>query len=377
MKKLLIGVVALLVLAVPGSTFAAQFQREEVYTLEKSDRINEDLYAAGERVTLSGTVNGDAFIASGIVIVDGAVQQDLFAAGGNITISGTIGDDVRMAGGSIVVSGTVRGDLFVAGGEVHITSNGSVEGDLVSAGGSVIINGLVKGNVRVSGGEVVLNNQIDGNVRAASGDVTLGSSAFIRGDFDYYSRNEATIMDGARVGGTTLFHKSGIQRGSGKILAGLLGFWFFLKFLMMIVISVLAVYVFRRLTSKVLDRAIAAPGRDFLTGFILLFLVPITAILLCITLVGIPVAILGVLMYVVYLLLTGFLTPVIIGSYINKLITKRPALEMNWKTIVYGILATFILGIIPFVGGLIWFIIYLIVFGALARTWYERVWKNL
>jgi cytoskeletal protein CcmA (bactofilin family) len=375
MKKILIGALALLVLA-PVGVSAAQFHKEEIYTLGRGEQVNEDVYATGERTTISGVVNGDVFVGSGTVVIDGGIQQDLFAAGGDITVSGTVGDDVRMAGGSITVSGTIKGDLFMAGGQIEILPSGSVEGDVVAAGGSLIIDGLVKGTVRVAGGEVRLNSQIDGDVNAATGELTLGSSALIGGDLTYRSKQEATIDDGARVVGSTFYRKARSHDG-GRALAGLLGIWFVLKLLMVIITSFLLVYALRRITRHVVDKAITEPGKDALTGFILLFLVPILLIILCVTIVGIPIAIFLGFLYGAYLIMSGLLMTVVVGSYINKLITKSETIEMNWKTIFYGIVATYLLFFIPFLGWIACFVIYLIIFGALARTWYERVWKRV
>lgn len=58
-------------------------------------------FAAGEGVTISGTINGDVFVFGGKTYIDGTVNGDVLAAGGQVTIDGPVSGNVRVAGGDI------------------------------------------------------------------------------------------------------------------------------------------------------------------------------------------------------------------------------------------------------------------------------------
>ena len=79
-------------------------------TIAADETIDDDLFIAGETVTIRGVINGDVYAAGGTVDIDGVVNGDVLAAGGMVTISGQIKDDVRVAGGQVTISNAIIGD---------------------------------------------------------------------------------------------------------------------------------------------------------------------------------------------------------------------------------------------------------------------------
>ena len=82
MSKVFFGILFtsfLFLILIPTFVFAQENLRsDEVATLEKDEVIDSDYFSTGEKVVLSGTVNGDAYIAGGNVIVDGVVNGEIF-----------------------------------------------------------------------------------------------------------------------------------------------------------------------------------------------------------------------------------------------------------------------------------------------------------
>ncbi|MEO0378072.1 MAG: polymer-forming cytoskeletal protein [Cyanobacteria bacterium P01_A01_bin.17] len=127
-----------------------QFQTGDQITVGAQEVIEDNFYAAGDRVTLDGTIKGN-----------------VFAKGDIVDLTGTIENDVYLAGETITIDGTVKGDAILAG--ELITINGSVEGDLVAAGQSIVVNGTVKDDARIAGESLLLmdNAQVTDDVIAA------------------------------------------------------------------------------------------------------------------------------------------------------------------------------------------------------------------
>lgn len=64
----------------PAWSLVSESDREVV--VPASEAIADDFYAAGETVTINGTVGGDAILAGEQLIINGAIEGDLIAASG-------------------------------------------------------------------------------------------------------------------------------------------------------------------------------------------------------------------------------------------------------------------------------------------------------
>jgi cytoskeletal protein CcmA (bactofilin family) len=86
-------------------------------TIAAHEIVNDDVYLAGERVRIDGTINGDAIVTGSEIIINGAVTGDILAAGRSIIINGKVNDDIRMAGQSIALESKAQigDDAMLAG----------------------------------------------------------------------------------------------------------------------------------------------------------------------------------------------------------------------------------------------------------------------
>jgi cytoskeletal protein CcmA (bactofilin family) len=371
MKKALYIAVAV-ALIVPLVGFAATVKGGKSYSLAKGETITDDLYAAGGNVTIAGNVMGDAVVSGGMVIVTGNIQQDVLIAGGNLSVLGPVGDDVRAAGGNITISAPVAGDVLAAGGQVVIASGADVGKDAVLAGGSITIDGHVKGKVDASGGEVTINGTVDGNVSIKSGRVILGEHAVINGSLSYQSLKQATIATGAVIKGQTNYQQlQGASRGQiarARIFGGIF------KVIMLFISAWVLHLIFRRRSTKVIARPIATFWWHLLWGFISIIIIPIAAVILMVTVVGIPLGIITLIGYFLLLALSWIITPVIIGSLVYMWWEKSRASgnttmvpRVNWETILLGVLVFTIVGYIPVIGWLVNCVFMLVAFGTLVK----------
>lgn len=86
--------------------------------------------AAGYEVTLGGTAENDAFLAGYSIGVNGAAQRDVFAAGQSITVNGTVGRDLYAAANTVTITGSVGGDVYVSAESVVIGDGAEIGGRL-------------------------------------------------------------------------------------------------------------------------------------------------------------------------------------------------------------------------------------------------------
>lgn len=86
--------------------------------------------AAGYEVTLGGTAENDAFLAGYSIGVNGAAQRDVFAAGQSITVNGTVGRDLYAAANTVTITGSVGGDVYISAENVIIGDGAEIGGRL-------------------------------------------------------------------------------------------------------------------------------------------------------------------------------------------------------------------------------------------------------
>ena len=99
-------------------------------------------------VTLSGTVENDAFIAGNSVSFTGDCARDLAAAGNTVDIRGNIERDLAAGGRSVVIGGHVGGDVVLAAEEITITDDAEI-GGTVRYNSSAKISAPIPSAVRI------------------------------------------------------------------------------------------------------------------------------------------------------------------------------------------------------------------------------------
>jgi len=364
-----------LLILLPFGVSAATFSAAEELTLREN--ITEDVYFAGANAFISGDVSGDILGAGGNVTVSGNADTDLMIVGGTIQTSGEVGDDLRIAGGNLTIGNSVKGDALVAGGRVFISPDMDIKGDAFFAGGQVIVNGNIGGDLEAYGGEIRIEGTILGNVKIWGEKVVIGKNAKISGNLSYKSPKEATIEEGSLVVGSVNYET--IQKGDyaekGKsVLGWIFGVGFFVKLLMVLATALVFLFVFKNLTKEYVETGLGSFWKEAGIGFLVLVATPIAAIILLITVLGIPFAILGILSYVIMIVVAKIFAGILLGSYVFKTLGKKSSYEVNWKTVVVGIILAILIALIPFIGWIVVGFFFLASLGAVASHWHKICW---
>ena len=361
MKTISKYVLIALVLVLPAMALALDFRSGENPSVTKKEKINNDVYMVGGSVNSVGEVNGDLPAFGGNVVINGEINGDVMSGGGNVSILADIDDDVRVGGGTIVIGGKIDGDLLAGGGQINIGGSG-ISGDVAVAGGNVRIDAPIKGNLFIAGGSVYINAPIEGNVRIQAETITLGSAAVLSGNLNYKAQKELIQEEGAVINGKIDFELTEKSRRavSWALLSGL-ALW---KFITLLVCSLLIGLGFRRYSKVLVDSALYKPVRGIGRGLITFISIPIISILLFVTMVGIPFGIAGIIGFVIFMIFTWIMTPIVLGNIMHKYFAKKEV-GVSWKTILSGVVVYSLLGLIPFVGGIIQILFSLVTLGAM------------
>ena len=248
-------------------------------------------------------------------------------------------DQVILHGQLIVPAGETVGAAVIFDGPARV--EGTVTEALVVFNGRVEITGTVRRDVVVFNGDVVVREgaQIGGNL------VTQGT---------------AEVEQGAEIGG----EQRSIATGTDWTDIGIAGrFAWWLAY----TISALILGLILLLAAPGLDRAIAWATRERMgasigVGIAAFILLPILAVLLLATIVGIPLG-MFLLLGLALLYTLGY----VVGAHaIGRMVFKEP--RSRFVAFLIGLGIVRLLGLIPFVGGLAWVLVTILGLGALVTA---------
>lgn len=187
------------------ATARAETTQSDLVLIRAEDVVAEDLFAAGERIQVSGTIQGDLVASSlGELRIDGTIEGDVNGVASRVVIAGVVEGSVRVAAAEVVVEGTIGDDLAVAGRSLNVANTGDVGRDLLVTVWSGEVNGEIGRNVTGIGRTLSIGGTVDQNVDVDVHRLLVGDTAHVAGDLRYRSDVEADIAPGADIAGSVL-----------------------------------------------------------------------------------------------------------------------------------------------------------------------------
>ncbi|MFC1978142.1 hypothetical protein ACFLWS_07795 [Chloroflexota bacterium] len=307
--------VMLATIFVTTPVLAAEIRGGDTITVASGEVVDGDLYVAGSDIIIDGTVNGDIFGAGRSLTINGIVNGGVSLAGQTLTVNGEIAHGARLAGQTISVSGNIGRDLMAAGADATVTSTAKIGSDLVLAVGTSRIGGHISGNIAGSAGEVTITDGVGGNIELEVDEMTIASTANIRGNLTYTSGNEANIQSGAQIGGTAT-HKM-TEAKSLTQATPFSGIWGkVIAYLMTLLAGIVVVLIAPRRAVSVVDSLRHKPWVSLGWGAIILCATPIAVIITLITVVGVPLGVVGLILYGIGIYLSQLVVGLVIGYWI-------------------------------------------------------------
>ncbi|MFC1902977.1 hypothetical protein ACFLX4_02800 [Chloroflexota bacterium] len=365
-KGLVVFPIVMLVMVfavVPAS--AAELRGEDTVIVASGDVIDDDLYVASDRTIINGTINGDVLAVGDTITVNGKINGSIMAVGSTINIDGEVTHAVRVAGGNVNISGNVGGDLVVAGGQVDIASTAIIGRDLVFGAGKIQINAPIDGDVKGGGGEVTIKNVVAGNIDIGAKNLVINSTANIRGNLIYVSENEAEIKSGAKIGGTTTQKVPEVK----EPVVPTLGIWGkVIAFLMTLLAGTVIILIAPQRATAVATSIRRKPWLSLGWGAIILFATPIAAIVTFITVIGVPVGLIGLTLYGMAIYLSQIAVGLFIGYWIISYFSNVESRGILVGALALGLAVLTLLKLIPYVGFPLWLATALFGIGAMTLS---------
>lgn len=365
---ILMGVAVALV---PAVSFAAYVSAGPSVVLPPAPAGGANAYLAGGTVSAENQVSGDLLAAGGTIIVSSKVQGDIMVAGGTVNVLGASAQDIRVAGGNVTVGGNFTGELMAVGGQVTVVPQTTIAKDSYLAGGTIMFLGSENGALTIAGGDIRIDGTVNGNVTVEKANkLTIGSLAVVKGSLEYSSPVPVVIEQGGQVLGKTTFHQITPPTNNANgvwAIASIITIWALVKFFIVLTAAYLLWYLRRKEMATVVEDMCGRFWRNLLHGFGFLFLVPIAAIILFITVIGSIPAILALLIYAAALILAAPVATIAATSVMMQLF-KKSKTNLAWYHILLGSFVFALISIIPFIGWVICLIVYLASLGGLLNV---------
>jgi hypothetical protein len=294
-----------------------------------------------------------------LLLAGGALADDAWSGGtirigGNVEVSEPTDGPLNAAGGQVLVEAPVEGPLRAAGGQVEVGPNASIAGNALLAGGNVVVKGPIQGDLHAAGGQVTLDGPVAGDASIAGGSLILGPDARIEGRLKFRG-GELNRDPSAQVAGGLVHTPAGSRRHERTAGERMARGWMWSVGLVALAALLAAALPgpSQRLAQELRER----PGMTTLLGFLALTAIPVAAVLLMITIIGIPIALLALALYAGLLMVGYVWLAVVLGGLLLDRFNVERAAVTAWR-IGAAALAMLILAIavrVPFVGGLVKF----------------------
>jgi cytoskeletal protein CcmA (bactofilin family) len=274
-------------------------------TIEKGQVITGDLLFNGDQLVVDGEIKGDLMVWSGQVIVNGRIDGSILGvAWDKLIINGEVLGNVRGLANEMRVVGKIDGSITAVAAQLNTSANSLIEQGILGMFSKVNLQGTVNGAVDLNSAPLTrIGGHINGNLKTQGVPITWQVPLEITGTVNDYSGVDS---DPTKVKGIILrqgyrLHQPEIDSSSSGIITMISIVWF--------IGSLLATLILYRLFPQILWM-ITEPSRtnfrrSMLIGLISLIGIPIVTFILIMTVVGIPLAVLLGLIYLLILLFFG------------------------------------------------------------------------
>ena len=361
--RLLIMLVAV---SLPG--FALERRHTEIVIVRANETVNDTLLASGNIVRVEGVVNGDLLAFGGTVEVRGTVKGDLVSFAKRIVVSGTVEGNIFNCSNSLDLDGQLGHSLYGLMQSLRVNDRGRVGEGVVVGAGDVTLEGEVTRSVTTYAGNADVSGSIGRELTMAGDNLTLANTARVGGNLRVrvHHLSNVHIADGATVTGTRdikVLEKR--NRFASPKFYFFQVVWLAAAMLLGWLILMLFPGFFQATANQV-----GSGWRSLALGFAVLVGVPAAIIVSALTLVGLPTALLLLMVYLPAI----YLTKIWVGAFLGGTLLKQTSgTNSDWLlALLVGMLILTVVGFVPYLGRLVHFGVICLGLGAFAWQLYRR-----
>lgn len=364
----LTGLCALM--ALPPAASATEFRKGETTEISIDETIKGDAYLTGRRLRMDGTVDGDLFVFGQSVDVDGHVTGDVIAFARDLHIRGKVDGNVRAFTNSLTLTGAVGKNVMLFGDALNFESSANIGGSITMFGTSLNLDGKLARDVLFFGDRVGVNGIVGGGIREKGTSLYIGPHAQIDGPVDYVGRKEAEVAATAKLASPVHFTK---HEPKPNYLSSHYYVWRVIWAAAYVLFGLVLIVLMPKFSHEAVHMGQSSYGASLGLGVLVLFGVPIAAVIACVTVVGLFIGAATFLVWFMTLYCTQVVTGAVVGQWLMG--------ETNdtWPLVgrmAVGVVAVRLAEMIPYAGPWIKFATILWGIGAISLALYRRFEPN-
>ncbi|MDA8144478.1 MAG: polymer-forming cytoskeletal protein [Thermaerobacter sp.] len=278
---------------------------------------------------------------------------------------------------TVLAAASGSGPIDQIGGSVRVPAGVTVSG-IRMVGGPVTVDGTVTGGVRVVGGPLRVDGQVDGDVHLVGGPLLVGPHGRILGTVTLVG-GPPVLSPGAYVPHLSI-KPGGLSWGGlpwpslpAYVGYGLWMGWRLAQWVLFLALGIAVLALWPRQVEAAAAYLVEFPGRSAAIGLVAILAGLSLMVILAITLVGIPLSLLLLLFLAAAAVFGKIALSLLLGRRVLDLAGRSGALPV-WG-LVAGSLVLFLLGLIPWLGILVWLAVFLFSLGVCVGSFFGTGWN--
>jgi predicted anti-sigma-YlaC factor YlaD len=336
------------------------------------ETLDDTLLAHADYIRIDGVVTGNVISFANELTITGTVKGDVVAFCKTFNLDGTVEGNVYAFSQWSSIRGHVGNSVTTFVQQARLSDAAHIDSDLLMFVDEVNLDGNVARDVYVFGDRVFVRGSIGRNLRARVARLTLLAASQVGGDLFARVKKEKDlhIDPGATVVGKTEV-KLPAERPS-RFLRAKFYIWEAVWLAAAFILGLLLHWLFPALFQSRPQTPVAFL-RTLGLGFLVLVATPVAAIIVAITVIGMPLAVISL----VLLLLGVYLAKVFVAAFVGQALTsgregQPPAFALR---LLLGLVILFVAMNLPYLGGWIAFLVILLGLGMSAMQVY-RAWRR-
>ena len=316
---------------------------------------------------------GDLFVIEDNYTLDGYVDGNVYVLAKSVTINGEVNGNAFILANSIVVSGNIYGSLYAAGDVITI-ENAQITDVYLAAGSDIVLseNATITREAKMTAEAIVIEGAITGDLYSSSETVKLHQGGLVTGNVVYTGElSEANV---GQIGGVKQkIEKSEVATTNKtdtvkeKVTSVL-----FKTFTALLIIGLVVLASNKKSEANI---TVGECIKGVCLGLVWVIVIPVIAIALMCTVVGIPFSVLLILVYIaLYFIAIPAVSLQITAYLLNKNNNDSKVALWLLSTVAYCVIA--IVRSIPVIGGWITVLVGLYGFNLIIKTLFSKKKKE-
>jgi anti-sigma factor RsiW len=353
-----------------------RFEHVDDVRIPRGETYAGTLVVSCESLEIDGIVVGDVLAFCERVAIRGEVEGSVFTVGRELELRGTIADNLVALGHQIAIDGTVGASAYLGGERLAVGPGGRIVRDAFLGGERVRVEGEVARDFNSFGERIEIEGEVGRDVELRAERVSVLPGARVGGNLLAYlpERDHLEVAEGAVIAGASQAEELEGHEHTiwSRYRDGRFYTWtavgFVASFLIGLILHTLAPSWFAGRIET---------GRDFFEslglGVAFAVLGPLALVLLALTIVGIPAAVIGLGAWAACLYFGAVAAAALIGRSLVK--PQGDSLREFGMALCVGLVVVVLLRNLPFVGAAAGWVIALVGVGMLVAQAYAA-WRR-